>query len=442
MEKRARILLVDDEQDFLESCSHLLAADGYELETANGGKPALDMILKSTYDIVLLDLKMPDLDGISVLNKIRESDPTTIVMLITGFPSVDTAVESMKLGAFDYIRKPFSAGELKSRLNDAIKQRATVEENALYKNLAAGISPTDYVVGKSPVVVDLLNTIRKVAASDSSVAIYGEAGTGKTLVARAIHSLSPRSAGVFLSIDCSAVSEAALEKELFGNGTRQGMIEQASGGTLLLDQFASVPSRLQAALASAIETKEFRREGKSVKVACRFIAAANDDPRMLIERKILNPNFFYSINTVEVRVPPLRQRAGDLPLLALHYLSLANTKVNRNIEGFSADVLELFRKYDWPGNLRELRNIIENAVVVTRGPYIQIQDLPASFRDATSGDDTDRLDYKKKKGDSVREYLENLLHKHGGNVKAAAEEAGVHRSTLQRLMKRHGVSAN
>lgn len=437
MERNARVLVVDDEPDMLDVCSRVLTEEGYDVKTASAGSQAVDIMYKEPFDIVLLDLKMPDMSGVAVLGKIREIDPTTVVLLVTAHPSVDTAVKSLKMGAFNYVIKPLSGDDLKRAVSEALHERVTAEENLIFKKVVAGFSPNDAIVGKAEPVLKLIEGIRRVASSDCNLLIFGETGTGKSDVAHAVHDQSPRSFNPFVAVDCSILNEAMADREI------PSLVEQAAGGTVYLRQFTDLPVRIQALIESIIGHQEIERKAghSAVSAKVRFIASTAENPIHLVEQKKIYQNLFYALNQFLLMVPPLRERAEDIPVLATKLLIESREKHQKFVEGFSLDAIAVLKNHKWPGNLKELRNVVESAFLVTKGPYIQVKDLPQSLREESEQASDDSANYREQKLAASREYLDGLLKKHNGNITHASAEAGIHRSTLQRLLRRHGIDA-
>jgi DNA-binding NtrC family response regulator len=458
MKATPRVLIVDDEPDVVANWSRVLERDRYTCLAATDGQRALALVEAEHPDVVLTDLQMPGTDGLTVLRRTLELDPDAVVVVITGHGTVESAVEAMRAGAFDYLLKPLPSNEaLRLVVERAVARRRLVEEN---RRLRESLSPQvrfDTLVGKSAAMQAALELVRKAARSEANILIQGESGTGKELVARAIHANSARAAEVFVPVDCAALPEQLLESELFGHErgaftgaerTKPGMFEVADRGTLFLDEVGELPLGLQAKLLRALQEREIRRVGgtKLIPVDVRLVSATNRELAESVRKREFREDLFYRVNVILIPLPPLRDRAGDVPLLAYHFLGRYGRNRERPLEGIDADALALLEAYGWPGNVRELQNVIERACALADGPTLGLRDLPDHVRGRGRAAPT--VPGKKRPLREAREtwlrvftqeYLLDLLRDHGGNISQAAKTAGVDRKTLHRLLSRFDI---
>ena len=453
--ERVRVLVADDKENMRKLFVKILA-DGYDLETAQDGASALALVATRAYDVVVTDIRMPGADGFELLAAVKARAPTTEVVMMTGYATVADAVRAMKQGAFDYLEKPFDpdaalgvvarAAEHK-RIIDAARSAAAPGEQDAFHNL----------VGRSARMREVYALLEKAAQVEATVLVLGETGTGKELAARAIHYHSARRVGRFVAVNCGALPGELVESELFGHArgaftgaaaAKPGLFEEASGGTLFLDEVGELPLPAQVKLNRALQEKEIRRVGEStpVKIDVRILAATHRDLREEVREGRFREDLFYRLNVIAVTLPPLRDRAEDVPLLATHFLEKHARALRREIAGIEPDALVRLAGYAWPGNVRELENTIERAVAVAGGDRISVADLPPElagapaaapagalaalpYRDAVAGA-RDRV---------TREYLVALLTEFEGNVTRAAERAGLERESLHRLLRKHGL---
>jgi DNA-binding NtrC family response regulator len=453
-----RVLIVDDEPDVVDNWARVLARDGHECLTATDGKRALDLLQAQRPEIVLTDLKMPGIDGMAVLGHALELDPDALVIVITGHGSVESAVEAMRRGAFDYLLKPLPSNDvLRLVVQRAAERRRLVDENRRLREPLAPRVGFDNVVGRSPAMLAVFELVRKAARSDANIVIQGESGTGKELIARAIHANSPRADQPFVPVDCAALPDALLESELFGHErgaftgadrSKPGMIEVAHRGTLFLDEIGELPLALQAKLLRALQERQIRRVGATrfVDVDVRLVSATNRDIGAQVGKGEFREDLFYRVNVITVTLPPLRERAGDVALLAHEFLRRHGRNRERGLTGIQPDALALLESHSWPGNVRELQNVIERACALADGPLIGARDLPEHVRGrGRPAPVRPELDLPLAKAREAwmqafaEEYLSNLMRRHGGNVSQAARAAGIDRKTLHRLLVRHGV---
>jgi DNA-binding NtrC family response regulator len=455
-----RVLIVDDEPDVVANWSRVLERDAYVCLAATDGGRALALLEAERPDVVITDLQMPRVDGLAVLRRALELDPDVPVVVITGHGTVQSAVEAMRAGAFDYLLKPLPSNDaLRLVIERAVARRHLVEEN---RRLRESLSPNvrlDTIVGKSPAMLAVFELVRKAARSEANILIQGESGTGKELIARAIHANSPRAAEVFVPVDCAALPENLLESELFGHErgaftgaerTKPGMFEVADRGTLFLDEVAELPLSLQAKLLRALQERELRRVGgtKLIPVDVRLVAATNRDLAESVGKREFREDLYYRVNVIAITLPPLRERSGDVALLAYHFLGRYGRNRERALESIDADALALLEAHAWPGNVRELQNVIERACALADGPTLGVRDLPGHLRGTTrTAAPTPGKDLLFREAREVwlrafmEDYLTDLLRRHGGNISQAALTAGVDRKTLHRLLVRHRIKA-
>jgi len=457
-----RILVVDDEMIVCESCKRILEDEGYEVEIALSGKEAFEKMRERPFDIVITDLKMPGIDGMEVLRTIRKEYPQTIVIMITGFSTVETAVEAMKLGAFDYIPKPFTPDEVLVVVGKAVEQKSLLLENLYLRQELQEKYGFDNIVGKSKKMQEIYRIITKVAPTDSTVLIYGQSGTGKELIARAIHFNSPRREKPFVPVDCAVLSENLLESELFGHvrgsftgavSTKPGLFEVADGGTLFLDEIGNISLAIQAKLLRVLQEREFLPVGgtKPKKVDIRLIAATNKDLEKMIKEGTFREDLYYRLNIVPIFLPPLKERQEDIPLLAMHFLKKYSEQMGKKIKGFTPEAMGKLLKYSWPGNVRELENVIERTVVMTDEEMVREEHLILPGQSEKEGiyrkipETSEELkEIKKQLREKAVEEIErafvlNALEKNQWNVTKAAEDVGMLRPNFQALMRKYNL---
>ncbi len=446
-----RILVADDEAVIREGISRILSKEGFLVKTVSGGKEALDELSRDAFDLVLLDIKMPDLDGLEVLKTISTSEVLhhCLVIMITGYPQVETAVQSIKMGAFDYLTKPFTPEQLKQTLQKALEHNRILWDDPLIRKkmeLKGGIDP---LIGKSRPMQKIFQTIEKVAPTDSTVLIYGSSGTGKELVARAIHQHSLRQDKEFVAVDCSALVESLLESELFGHvkgsftgavQTKHGFLELANGGTFFFDEISNLSLNIQAKLLRVIQEREFLKVGseKKIKVDIRIIASTNRDLRLAIREGQFREDLFYRLSVVPLHLPCLKERREDILLLVDYFLDRSVKKNKKTIRGIAPEAMELLMDYDWPGNVRELKHLIERIVILEDGPIIKTENLPwfihKDYRDLPLSEErTATLNELEK------QYIGLILKKTKGNRSQASTLLGINRKTLLEKIKKFGL---
>ncbi|MBN3032802.1 MAG: sigma-54-dependent Fis family transcriptional regulator [Candidatus Saganbacteria bacterium] len=447
MSNRPRILVVDDEKSLRDSM-RLLLKDRYDVQLAATGREAIGLIKARPVDLVLLDIRLPEIDGLEVLKIIKGIDDSIEVIMVTAVITVSKAVEALRLGAYDYITKPFDIAALTEQVGKLMEKRALLKENLSLRRLIEAGAQFEKIVGRSAAIRAVFKTIEDVAPSNSTVLVSGESGTGKELVARAIHNRSPRKEKLFVALNCAAIPENLLESELFGHekgaytgaADRQlGKFEIASGGTLFLDEVGSLPLPMQTKLLRALQEREIERIGGSrpVPVDVRIVAATNSDLKAAIKERRFREDLYYRLNVVPIQLPPLRERKGDIPLLAAHFLNKYNHEFGKKVRGLKKEVLDLLAAYDWPGNVRELENLIERLVVLSRNGGIEADKLPPEIRGeapcpARSGGTRFRDAVRKFEADFIRQALD----KAGGKKGKAARTLGIHRNTLLQLEKK------
>jgi two-component system, NtrC family, response regulator PilR len=455
-----RVLVVDDEQSMRELLAIMLRQAGYDVALADGGEAAVEMLSKGeSFDLVVTDLRMRKVDGLAVLKAAKEFSPRTVVLVVTAFASTETAVEAMKLGAYDYVTKPFKLDELKLTVSNALERRRLQDENQALKRQLRRERGFENFVGRSPKMLDVFEIIRKTADSGSTVMITGESGTGKELVAQALHWESSRRSGPFVSVNCGAVPETLMESELFGHvkgaftgavATTEGLFAAAAVGTLFLDEITEIPASVQVKLLRAIQERQVRRVGdtKDVKIDVRLIAASNRDLGKAVADGILREDLFYRLNVIPIHLPPLRDRREDIPLLVAHFIKKLAREVGRPVKGVTPEAVAVFEQYHWPGNIRELENVVERAMVLGGGEIIEVDALPASVRQPRSRDElpvelpAEGIDLEATLERIERRYVQLALDRVGGVQTRAAELLRVSfrqfRYKLQKLHARSG----
>jgi len=458
---RARVLIVDDEPDMVENCARILGRAGYECLTASDPRRGLTMLETERPDLLLTDLKMPEVDGMELLRRARELDAALPVIMITAFATVESAVAAVKEGAFDYLPKTFSVDQLQVAVDRALRHRGLQRENRNLKEQLAQTYGLENIVGRSPAMSRVFELLRKAARAEANILVLGESGTGKELVARAIHANSPRAAQPFVPVDCASLPEHLLESELFGHEkgaftgavrSKPGLMEVAHRGTLFLDEIAEMPVGLQVKLLRALQERQIRRVGGTalVDVDVRVVSATNRDLREATVKGQFREELYYRVNVIAIQLPPLRERAGDVRLLAHAFLKRYGQE---RIRGIDDDFMAALERYRWPGNVRELQNVIERACALADAETVTRRDLPdhvlgtgvalptAPGAPAASPDTSTDLPLKdaKERWMAVLEasYLRELLERHDGNISAAAKAAGIDRKTFHRLVNKH-----
>lgn len=436
------ILIVDDEASVRDSLYQWFKNDGYRVDTAADAASSLKKLQENPYDIILLDIKMPGMDGIELQNRIKQIDKDIVTIIITAYASVDTAIQALKDGAFDYVTKPIDPDDLGRLIRNAIEKRRLVTENIQLRQQIEELLLPDEVVGESPPIKKVMETVNTVAKTDSTVMILGESGTGKELIARAIHSRSLRRYFPIITINCGAYPEGLLESELFGHEKgaftgamyrRRGKLEMADKGTLFLDEIGNISEKMQMDLLRVIETKSFTRLGgdKTIDVDFRVISATNKDLEKAIKEGSFREDLYYRLNVFSIFLPPLRERKSDIPLLARYFLRKYAQSMNKSVTDFSPQAMEMFTGYDWPGNIREVRNVVERAMVVTHGPQIQVGDISFPFSPLptpTGGESLEEVE---------KDQIMKILTQTKGNIAQAADILKISRLTLYNKIEKY-----
>ena len=456
-----RILVVDDESLMREFIAESLTTQGYEADSAENGVKALELMTNTAYDLILTDLKMPKVTGMDVLKKAQETMPDCQVIIMTAYGTVENAVEAMKIGAFDYITKPFSVDEVLMLVKRALEFSSLQSENRRLHTELEEHYGYKTLVGESPDMAHLFETIKTVSASRSTVLITGESGTGKELVARAIHYASPRKNGPFIKLNCAALPAELMESELFGHEKGaftgaikryRGRFERASGGTLLLDEISEMSPRLQAKLLRVLQEREFEPVGstETISVDVRIIATSNRDLPAEIKNGNFREDLYYRLNVINIQVTPLRERLVDMPLLATHFIEKYNRENGKAIEGVDSAVLDAWKEYNWPGNVREFENAVERAVVMCKGKTVTVADIRAQAEHAARPVHAERdmepvldpgtisLKVGETLDDMERDIIMKTLEAEGGNRTNTATVLGISVRTLRNKLAQYG----
>ncbi|MDD5557961.1 MAG: sigma-54 dependent transcriptional regulator [bacterium] len=445
----ANVLIVDDEEHLLEVLRTALAAEGHEVVATADPEEAVRVLREDRMDALITDLKMAPLDGLELLSAAKTMDREVAVIMITAYGSIETAVEAMRRGAFDYIIKPVKLDELKMTLDRALAYRGLLRENVSLKRELAGRYRFENIVGTSGAMQDVFRKIEKVADTDSTVLIYGESGTGKELVARALHFNSRRRDKPFVAVSCSALPESLLESELFGHvkgaftgavSNREGLFKAAGGGSIFLDEIGATGHAIQASLLRVLQEREIKPVGstRSLKVDVRVIAASNERLEEKIRAGTFREDLYYRLSVIPIDVPPLRERRGDIPLLVEHFMRRELAKRGRSADlRMSPDVLDMLMIYDWPGNVRELENVIERIVALSEGGSILLDHLPENIlMPPEILDATHAVNLKAFVQEKERAYIQGILRETGGDKRQAARILGIDLATLYRKMER------
>lgn len=444
MPDKFNILIIDDEEGIRDSCSQLLERRGHNVDTAENGEEGLELLNKSGFDIVILDLKMPGIGGIEVLNRIKEDNPEIIVIVITGYATVESAVKAMKLGAYDFLPKPFTPDELNVTIKRAEEKMKLQLKNLYLQEELNSSLDMDEIIGESKSIVKLKQMIRKVAPTDSTVLITGESGTGKELVARAIHRYSQRNDKPFITVDCGSIVPNLFESELFGHvkgsftgatKDKRGKLELADNGTIFFDEIANIDTNIQGKLLRAIQEKEITKVGgtETIKVDCRIISATNKDLLSAIDEGTFREDLYYRLSVIPIHIPPLRDRKQDIPVLVRYFLKKYNNKKGKDIQSISEKAMEKLMNYKWPGNVRELKNIIERAVVLSTGREIK-QDVLF-----TQPENSKKKNLEPALESAEKNHIINILNRCDWNKTEAAELLEIDRKTLYRKIKKYNI---
>ncbi|MFZ2448028.1 MAG: sigma-54 dependent transcriptional regulator [Syntrophobacteraceae bacterium] len=444
MSEKVRILIVDDELIVRESLVGWLQRAGHAVHAASGGHEAIEMMGRNDYDLVFLDIRMPDLGGLDVLKNIKLAHPHILAVMITAHGSVETAIEAMKTGADDFLIKPFEPEQLKLLVEKLLKQKRLVDENIILRNQIDDNSRYQDLIGASGCMRRLFSFIDQVAGVDSPIMLQGETGTGKELVAKAVHARSNRRYGPFIPINCGAFTESLLESELFGHEagsftgatrTQKGRLEMAKGGTLFLDEIGEIPPKMQVDLLRVLQEKTFHRVGgnRDITVDFRLISATHNDLLKRVNKEEFRRDFYFRLKVIEIEVPPLRKRKDDIPILSEHFLHKFRRETNKQVKGIREEAMLLLQSYEWPGNVRELENTIERAVVLAKSQYLKKEDFAFLFR----------VPEEREVSTSMKEveknHIEHVLKLCRWNISKAAILLEINRVTLHHKIKKYGL---
>ncbi len=450
MQQKSRVLIIDDEQIALRNLEHIMKKEGYEVTSTQSGTNALKLLEEQQFDLVITDLKMEKVDGNQILRRSKELSPDTEVIMITGYASLQSAILAIKKGAYDYITKPFKLDEVRKVVKEALEKVMLKRENQQLREQIDKFAGKVKFITQNPVVQKLLETSRQIAPTDCSVIITGESGTGKELFARYIHFMSQRADGPFLAVNCGAFTEELLTNELFGHekgaftgagNLKKGLIEMANSGTLFLDEITEMPPSMQVKLLRVIQEREVLRLGANepVKIDVRFLAATNRDIQEMIKAGQFRQDLYFRLNVVSFRIPPLSERKDDIPLLSYYFLNKHSVIQKKVVSDIAQEVFALLMNYDFPGNVRELENIIERGVALTNGPMIEIAQLPEDLKELSI------RTFRKKEGkypsleDQELSYITWVLQEVGGNKTIASQILGIDRVSLWRKLKKYGL---
>jgi len=444
------ILIADDEKNTREGLARALQRH-YDVLLAEDGRRALELLEQRPVDVILSDVRMPGMDGLTLLSRALARQPQPLVILLTAYGTVETAVEAMKRGAYDFLQKPVNLDQLDLKLKQALRSRdVEVENRALREQLDEKFG-MEKILGTSAPMQEVFDTLRQVAPTRATVLVEGESGTGKELVARAIHQLSPRVHGPFVPVHCAALSKTLLESELFGHEKgaftgaterRSGRFEMADGGTLFLDEIGEIDPAVQVKILRVLEEHKFERVGGSemIEVDVRLLAATNRDLKKMVAEGTFREDLFYRLYVVNVHLPPLRERGSDIPMLAQHFLQEFATENNKTVAGLTPDTLDLLAAYRWPGNVRELRNVMERMVVLARSEKLTVRDLPANIRELAAGKPAGGALASNLTIEAAEQQLIiQALKQHDGNRTLAAKQLGLSRRTLHRKLNEYGL---
>jgi DNA-binding NtrC family response regulator len=444
------LLVVDDDRVAADLLAEVLGRDGYNVTVANHGRDAVGLGEGGgQFDIVITDLKMPDFSGIDVLNAFKRISPQTNTIVITAFGSFESAIEAIREGAYDYIVKPFKMDEIKSKVAKCLEQRRVISKGSVFSVKREGEFSYQSIIGTGQKMLEIYKTVARVAGSDVPVLIQGESGTGKELIARAIHDNSLRANGPYVVINCATFPEHLLESELFGHvkgsftnalTDKKGLIEESHMGTCFLDEIGDMPMSLQVKLLRVLQRNEFRRVGSNENMSAdvRFIAATNKDLADMVKAKQFREDLFYRLHVVTINIPPLREHPEDIPLLAEYFFHKAVKKTKKDVDGISKEAMDALSRYDWPGNIRELENVLERAIALTSNKVLLRGDIPVGHGRQAAEDDPDG--FAPKNLVTLQElklsYIEQILKHTDGNQNMAADILGIDRKTLYRTLKK------
>lgn len=446
-----RIMLIDNEAGLCRMMEAVLRDQGYRVKSFTRPVQAVAEFSAGDYDLIISDIKMPEMDGLEVLQHVRNRDPEVPVIMITAYATVEMSIQALRSGAYDMLTKPFEPDELIYRVKNALQHHELVEENRELREELSGQFKFENIIGVSQALRTLLEKVAKVAVRDTSVLITGESGTGKELIAQAVHHNSPRRNHRFVAVNCGALPENILESELFGYRkgaftgameNRKGLLEAANGGTLFLDEVGNLSLNTQKTLLRFLQEQEFRRLGDTTptKVDVRILSATNSDLTAAVAEGTFREDLFYRLNVINLHLPPLRERQEDIPLLAAYFLRKQNLKFGTEFSGLTPEAMAAFRAYEWPGNIRQLGNVIEAAMTISSGNYIGLPELSQLIATNQPGQSENQADYSSALCCFETDYLTRLLRKHGSNVEEAAAEAGMNMATIYRKLKKYGIN--
>lgn len=455
MSEKKSIMLIDNEEGLCRMMEAVLHDSGYKVKAYTRSFQAVDEFAPGEWDLVITDIKMPGMDGIEVLQKIKAMQPSIPVIMITAYATVEMSIQALRKGAYDMLTKPFEPEELLYRVKNALTQTELIAENRELKEELAGKFRFENIIGASAGLKSVLERVEKIAIRDTSVLITGESGTGKELIAQAIHYNSSRKGKRFVAINCGALPESILEGELFGykkgaftgaKENRAGLLEAADGGTLFLDEVGNLPMNVQKTLLRFLQEQEFNRLGDTTptKVDVRILSATNSDLKQAVKSGEFREDLYYRLNVVNIHLPPLRERRPDIPLLAAHFISLQNRKFGTAVKGLDSEAMAAVTLYDWPGNIREMKNVIEASMAMESEDYLtlaslsQFIEMPDNISSA-SLDGPVEGDYNSAMARFEAEYLRGLLARYGWNVDAAAKDAGMNMATMYRKIKKYAL---
>jgi DNA-binding NtrC family response regulator len=441
------LLLVEDEETLRESLSRLFTKEGLRVDAADSAEAGLSLAEETSYDVIISDIILPGMDGIEMLTRIKEKAPQQIFIVVTAYASLDTAVRALKIGAYDYIMKPIMHEEIKQVVRNALRQRLLETENTLLKRQIRGTYDFVHIIGETGSLKGITEEVRKISDSPSSVLLLGETGTGKELFARLIHEGSSRAEMPFVPINCSAIPETLLESELFGHtkgaftgavASKSGLLEEANGGTVFLDEIGEMPPAIQVKMLRVVEDREIRPVGstKPKKIDIRLVSATNKDLRESVQNGTFREDLYYRMNVIALQMPPLRERREDIPALLEHYLEKYSREFSRGEKRITSEALSLLSAYHWPGNIRELQNVIERAVLISDGTDIGVEHLPDNINR-----EGEFLEQSTKKELSIEEYTRNFIlnYQHVLSEQALADKLGITRKTLWEKRKKWGL---
>ncbi|WP_129127681.1 sigma-54-dependent transcriptional regulator [Geomonas oryzae] len=451
---KKRVMLVDNEEGLCRMMEAVLSDNGYQVSAFTRSFEAAESFQAGQWDLLVTDIKMPGMDGLELLQKVKQKDPAIPVIMVTAYATVEMSIQALRKGAYDMLTKPFEPEELLYRVKNALQHTRLMEENRELREELVGRFNFGNIIGASKALKEVLERVEKLAVRDTSVLITGESGTGKELIAQAIHYNSPRKEKKFVAINCGALPASLLESELFGYKkgaftgaaeNRRGLLETADGGTLFLDEVGNLPMTVQKTLLRFLQEQEFNRLGDPTptKVDVRVLSATNADMKQAVKAGDFREDLFYRLNVVNINLPPLRERRDDIALIAAHFISLQNAKFGTHIKGLAHDAMEAAVDFSWPGNIRQLKNVIEACIAMESSDYITLPVL-SQFIEVIPSEGgaevaADEGDYSRALMRFETEYLRGLLRKNQGNVEAAAKEAGTNMATIYRKIKKYGI---